>query len=376
MAEIVIKTVEDRAMQRCFIEMPGAIYRDDPAWVPPLLFERKQFLSPHNPYFEHARHKAWVAFRNGDPVGRISAQIDDLHLERYRDDTGFYGMLEAEDDPALFEALFGAVESWLREHGMRRIRGPFNLSINHECGMLVDGYQTPPMVMMGHARPYYTKHIEQQGYRGEIDLLAYLAPTDFTFTPAMEYIIRRYAGTISVRSFRFAQLEKDLAILKDIYEDAWSDNWGFLPFTDKELKHLGQDLKQFVPEEFVAFAEIDGRPMGCIVVFPNLYEAMHDLKGRLLPFGWLKLLWRLKRHGAITTLRVPLMGVRRQYHESLTGAALALSLIAHVQAVALKRAYQHVEMSWILENNEGMRNMIENIGGNAYKRYRIFSKTL
>ncbi|MGD9097709.1 MAG: N-acetyltransferase, partial [Desulfobacterales bacterium] len=138
----------------------------------------------------------------------------------------------------------------------------------------------------------------------------------------------------------------------------------------------GRDLKQFVPEEFVAFAEIDGRPMGFIAVFPNLYEAMRDLGGRLLPFGWLKLLWRLKKNGAITTLRVPLMGVRRECHDSQTGAALALSLIAHVQKVALKRAYEQVEMSWILEDNKGMRNMIEAIGGNAYKRYRIFSKSL
>ena len=375
MAGVVIKAVDDRAMQKCFLALPGRIYLNDPAWVPPLLFERKQFLSPHNPYFEHARYSAWVAFRNGTPVGRISAQVDSLHLDRYRDNTGFYGMLEAEDDPEIFEALLNTAESWLREQGIRRVRGPFNLSINHECGMLVDGFQTPPMMMMGHARPYYTERIEQQGYRGEVDLLAYLAPTDFSFTPAMQNIIRRYEGTISVRSFEFAKLEEDLAILKDIFEDAWSTNWGFLPFTDKELKHLGRDLKQFVPQEFVAFAEIDGQPLGFIAVFPNLYEAMRDLKGRLLPFGWLKLLWRLKT-GAINTLRVPLMGVRRKYHDSLTGAALALSLIAHVQKVALKRAYKHVEMSWILEDNKGMRSMIENIGGNAYKRYRIFSKSI
>ncbi|MDJ0802083.1 MAG: N-acetyltransferase [Desulfobacterales bacterium] len=375
MAGIEIKAVEDRGLQQCFLKLPSRIYRADPAWVPPLLFERKQFLSPHNPYFEHARYKAWIAYRNGDPVGRVSAQIDQLHLDRYRDDTGFYGLLEAEDDPSIFEALFGAVESWLRGHGMRRVRGPFNLSINHECGMLVDGFQTPPMVMMGHARPYYTQRIEQQGYRGEVDLLAYLAPTDFTFTPAMQNIVRRYENTISVRAFQFNNLDTDLAILKDIYEDAWSQNWGFLPFTNKELKHLGRDLKQFVPEEFVAFAEIDGQPQGFITVFPNLYEAMRDLRGRLLPFGWLKLLWRLKT-GAIKTLRVPLMGVRQKYHDSLTGAALALSLVAHVQQVALKRAYEHVEMSWILEDNKGMRNMIENIGGDAYKRYRIFTKSL
>ena len=375
MPEVVIKAVQDARMRNRFIEFPHRIYHDDPAWVPPLVLERKQFLSPHNPYFEHSRYQAWIAFRNGDPVGRISAQIDDLHLERYQDATGFYGMLEAEDDPAVFEALFGKAESWLRQHGIRRVRGPFNLSINHECGMLVEGFKTPPMVMMGHARPYYEARIQEQGYQGEVDLLAYLAPTDFTFSEAMQRIISRFEDTIRVRSFDFAKLDEELAILKDIYEDAWSTNWGFLPFTAKELQHLGRDLKQFVPEEFVAIAELDGQPVAMIVVFPNLYEAIRDLKGRLWPLGWLKLLWRLKTR-ALTTLRVPLMGVRRCYHESRTGAALALSLIGHVQKVALKRAYERVEMSWILEDNRGMRNMIESIGGTAYKRYRIFQKSL
>lgn len=374
MAELVIKKVVGRRMRNQFIGLPGRIYRNDPAWVPPLVFERKQFLSSHNPYFDHARYQAWVAFRNGDPVGRISAQIDDLHLDRYQDATGFYGLLEAEDDRAVFEALFNTAESWLHHHGMRRVRGPFNLSINHECGMLVDGFNTPPMVMMGHARPYYEERIRQQGYQGEIDLLAYLASTNFTFSPAMKSIIKRYKGIITIRAFDFSRLDEDLAIFKDIYEDAWSTNWGFLPFTDKELQHLGRDLKQFVPEKFAAIAEIDGRPAALMIAFPNLYEAIRDLNGRLLPFGWLKLLWRLKTT-AIKTIRVPLMGVRKQYHNSLLGAALSLSLIAHMLKVG-RDFYEEVEMSWILEDNMGMRNMIESIGGKAYKRYRIFSKSI
>jgi hypothetical protein len=367
--------VDDQRTRNQFIRLPNRIYQNDPAWVPPLVLERKQFLFGSNPYFEHARFQGWLASRNGRAVGRITAQIDELHLQRYQDATGFYGMLEAEDDPAVFEALFTTAEAWLRQHGMHRVRGPFNLSINHECGMLVEGFETPPMVMMGHARPFYEKHIERQGYRPEIDLLAYLAPTDFAFTPAMQRIIKRYQDKIVLRPFDFSRLNDELAVLQDIYEDAWSNNWGFLPFTVKELQHLGRDLKQLVPEEFVAIAEFEGRPAAMIVVFPNLYEAIRDLGGRLLPFGWLKLVWRLKTQ-CLKTLRVPLMGVRRQYHDSRLGAALALSLIAHVQAIALRNAYREVEMSWILESNKGMRNMIESIGGVAYKRYRIFGKTL
>jgi hypothetical protein len=375
MANIVVKVVDDRQMRKQFISLTDRIYRNDPAWVPPLIFERKQFLSPQNPYFEHARFQSWIAFRDGDPVGRICAQIDELHLDRYQDDTGFYGMLEADNDEGVFAALFASAESWLRRQGIRRVRGPFNLSINHECGMLVEGFQTPPMVMMGHSRPYYEGLIKQQGYQSEVDLLAYLAPTDCTFTPAMQRIIRQYAKAINMRPFDFSNLDEDLSIFKDIYEDAWSANWGFLPFTSKELKHLGKDLKQFVPAEFAAIAEIDGRPSAIILLFPNLYEAIRDLNGRLLPLGWLKLLWRLKTT-AIKTIRVPVMGVRKQYHNSRLGAALSLSLVAHMQTVALKRGYKEVELSWILENNKGMRNILEKAGAKAYKRYRIFSKKL
>jgi hypothetical protein len=373
MTNIVVKVVDNRQMRKQFITLTDHIYRNDPAWVPPLIIERMQFLSPQNPYFEHAHFRSWIAFRNGHPVGRICAQIDDLHLARYQDDTGFYGMLEADKDEAVFAALFDAAESWLGRQGIRRVRGPFNLSINHELGMLVEGFRTPPMIMMGHARPYYEKQINQQGYQGEIDLLAYLAPTDTPFTPAAQRIIARYADAINIRAFDFSRLDEDLSIFKDIYEDAWSSNWGFLPFTTKELKHMGKDLKQFVPAEMAAIAEIDGCPAAIILLFPNLYEAIRDLNGRLLPLGWLKLLWRLKTT-AIKTIRVPIMGVRKQYHNSRLGAALALSLVAHMQTVALKRGYKEVELSWILESNKGMRNILESTGAKVYKRYRIFNK--
>ena len=374
MTDIDVKVVANRQMRRQFITLTDRIYRNDRAWVPPLVFERQQFLSPQNPYFEHARFRSWIAFRNGVPAGRISAQMDQLHLDRYQDETGFYGMLEAEDDESVFTALFEAAESWLRQQGMRRVLGPFNLSINHECGMLVEGFQTPPMVMMGHSQPYYEDQIKRSGYQNKVDLLAYLTPIDFTFTPAMQKVIERYADTIHIRAFDFSRLDEDLAIFKDVYEDAWSGNWGFLPFTAKELKHLGRDLKQFVPAELAAIAEIDGQPAAIMLGFPNLYEAIRDLNGRLLPFGWLKLLWRLKT-SALKTIRVPVMGVRQRYHSSRLGAALSLSLIAHMQTVAFKRGYQEVELSWILEDNKGMRNIIESIGAKAYKRYRIFSKT-
>lgn len=375
MEAIIVKPVEGKKMLNTFIRVPWTIYREDPRWVPPLLLERQQFLSPQNPYFDHTQFQAWIAFRGDTPVGRITAQIDRLHLERYQDQTGFWGMLEAHDDPAIFEALFSTAETWLRHKGMRRILGPFNLSINHECGLLVEGFDTPPMVMMGHSLPYFAQQIEPLGYTKAQDMLAYIAPVEFDMTPAMQAVIRHFNNRISIRFFDFKNIVEDLETLRDVYEDAWSENWAFIPFTPQELKHMGQELKLFVPREFAAIAEVDGEAAAIIVVFPDLNEAIRDLNGRLLPFGWAKLLWRLKRP-SLKNLRVPLMGVRKCYHNSRLGAALALSLIDRVRQVARVKRFQQVEMSWILEDNKRMRNMIESLGGTVYKRYRMFEKPL
>lgn len=372
---VQIIPVEGRSSLGQFIQVPWSIYHDDPHWVPPLLIERRQFLSPSNPYFEHARYKSWIAYRGADPVGRISAQIDQLHLERYRDDTGFFGMLEAHDDPEIFSALMTQAETWLRNQGMTRVRGPFNLSINQECGLLVDGFETPPVLMMGHARPYYGYRVEEQGYSKAMDLLAYYVNADFEMTRAMHRIMNWASRRVRIRQLQKSRLAQDLKLVRDIFEDAWSRNWGFIPFTAEEFHHLGRDLKQLVPPDFVQIAEVDGVPAAMIVVFPNINEIIRDLNGRLLPFGWLKLLWRLKIKFP-KTARVPLMGVRREYQKSRLGAALALMVIQAVQVHALRRGVKEVELSWILEDNLGMRTILEGIGGRVYKRYRMYDKQL
>lgn len=358
-----------------FLRLPWSIYSDDPAWVPPLLLERRQHLSPRNPYFEHADCRFWMAWRGERPVGRISAQVDRLHLQRYGDAMGFFGMLEAEDDAETFGALTDAAEAWLRDRGMRRVRGPFNLSINDECGLLVEGFDTPPRIMMGHALPYYAERIEEQGYAREKFLLAYRIRADFPPTKAARSLLERMAGRVGVRPMRKSRFEEEMKIIREIFEDAWSQNWGFLPFTDREFEYLGRTLKLLVEEEFVQIAEVDGVPAAMMVAFPNLNEAIRDLDGRLFPFGWLKLLWRLKVR-VPRTARVPLMGVRRRYQGTLLGAALAFLVIEAVRAPALARGIREAEMSWILEDNVGMRNVIESIGGTAYKRYCIYRKEL
>ena len=370
-----VKPVENRSALKRFIQVPWSIYGDDPHWVPPLLIERRQFFSPSNPYFEHARHKLWIAYRGDDPVGRISAQIDQLHLERYGDDTGFFGMLEAPDDPEIFNALMTQVETWLLNQGMLRVRGPFNLSINQECGLLVDGFDAPPFLMMGHARPYYGSRIEELGYTKATDMLAYYFKADTEMAPTMHRIIKWASRRVNVRSLQMSRLKEDLQVVRDIFEDAWSANWGFIPFTAEEFRHLGRDLKLLVPPDFVQIAEVDGVPAAMIVGFPNINEIIRDLDGRLLPFGWLKLLWRLKIRFP-QTARVPLMGVRREFQKSRLGVAMALMIIEAVKAKGLRHGVKGVELSWILEDNAGMRTILDGIGAWVYKRYRMYDKQL
>lgn len=374
-ASLEILPVRSEEERSEFLNLPWSLYEDDPTWVPPLLLERRQHLSSRNPYFRHATFQAWIARRGRQAVGRISAQVDRLHLQRYDDRTGFFGLIEAQDNPEVFRALFGAAQTWLRDRGMRRVCGPFNLSINEECGLLVEGFDTPPMVMMGHALPYYPGRIEEQGFTKAQDLLAYWIRSDFEAPRYLDALISRVGERVRLRPMRRREFAEDLTIIKDIFEDAWSGNWGFLPFTTEEFAEMGKNLKLLVPPELVRIAEVDGEPAAMMVVFPNLNEAVRDLNGRLLPLGWLKLLWRLKVSG-VKTGRVPLMGVRRRFQGSRLGATLALMMITSLQSSARRRGMEEVEMSWILESNMGMRNIIEALGGKPYKRYRIFQKDL
>ncbi len=370
-----VAPVNNRQKLRQFIRLPWSIYVDDPAWVPPLMLERKEHLSPHNPYFEHARYQSWIAYRDGTAVGRISAQIDQLHIDQGRKDEGFFGMIEAEDNLETFTALLNTAETWLGEHGIQRVLGPYNLSINQEPGLLVDGFDTPPYLMMGHARPFYATHIETHGYQKAKDLLAYIIDGDFKASAAMQTITQRAKGRVRIRSIRKNQFDADLKIIGDIFNDAWSQNWGFIPFTKKEFEQLGKDFKLLVDYEMIKIAEVDGVPAAMLVLVPNVNEAIRDLNGRLFPFGWVKLLWRLKVRFP-QTARIPFMGVRQQYQDSLLGAALAFMMIQDAQVQAIKRGIEKVELSFILEDNMGMRNIIESISGIVHKCYRVYSKNL
>lgn len=370
-----IVKVETRSEIKKFIQMPWSLYRDDPMWIPPLLLEQRMLFSPKNPYFDHATCCRWIALRDGHPVGRISAQIDRLHLDRHQDGTGFFGMLEAEDNRETFQAILETAENWVRSQGMKSIKGPFNLSINQECGLLVDGFETKPSMMMGHARPYYAMRLEQCGYGKEKDLLAYTIATDVEPTNVMKMLVRRTQKRIETRTIRKKTFQEDLDIVFNIFNDAWSDNWGFIPLTRNEIVHMANDLKLLINEQFTRIAYVDGQPSAFVVALPNLNEAIEDLNGRLFPLGWLKLLWRLKVRYPRTG-RVILMGVRKAYQGTVLGAALAYRVIGDTQQAVVDHGVKELELSWILEDNIGIQSIIQDCGGRQYKRYRIFGKHL
>jgi len=362
---------------RRFIRVPWHIYAKEPNWIPPLLVEQRHLLSKKNPFFQHARAQYWVACRGARLVGRISAQVDDLHIERYQDATGHFGLLEAVDDPEVFASLFAAAEAWLRDQGMQRVIGPFNLSINGDIGLLVHGFDTPPMFLMSHGHPYYDARVTEQGYRKTKDVVAYLLDPSVTPPEVMLEAARRAdsSGRIRIRPVRMKQVHEEVAILSEIFNDAWSQNWNFVPFTPAEFDDLGKSLKLFVPPEFVQIAEVDGRPAAMIVIVPNVGECIRDLNGRLLPFGWARLLWRLKRHGP-RSARVALMGVRKEYHRSSLATALAFGLINAVRQPVLDHHLERLELSWTLEDNHPMRRIKERIGARKYKTYRLYEKAI
>lgn len=355
-----------------FVNLPWQLYHADPAWVPPLRVERLFQLSRFNPYFEHGEARYWLAWQGNQPVGRITAQIDRLEPTA---GTGHFGFLEAIDDPEVFSALLNTAENWLSTRGIHHVTGPFNFSINQECGLLVDGFEWPPVVMMTHNPEYYSRQLEAAHYSKAKDMLAYWVNPDFHVPRAMSGLLQRYRDRLSIRMLDRSNLKREMSLVRDIFNNAWADNWGFVPFTEQEFKELGTLLNWTVDQDWVWIADFDGEPSAFIVQIPNMNELILDLNGRLLPLGWMRLLSRIWRH-QMNTARVPLMGVRRQFQNTPIGAALAYRLIGALRLPTLKRGAPWVELSWILEDNKGMDTILRSIGCKDYKRYRIYGKQI
>lgn len=378
MSAISIRPVTDKATTRAFLEVPFALYRDDPNWVAPLFLERLDHLNPKkNPYFQHADAQLFVAYRGGKAVGRISAQHDRLRLEHHKDNTGQFGFFESENDPAVAQALFGAAENWLRQRGLSKVQGPFNFSINDELGMLVHGFGRKPNMMMGHALPYYQALMDGQGFRKAKDLIAYYTE-DLGPLPALLQRVSKRAmatGDIAIRPLDKKNIKRDIAIVMDIFNDAWSHNWGFVPFTSAELEKLANDMKMLVHGDYVAIVTYKGENAAMSVTLPNLNDWIDGFNGRLLPFNWLKLAKAViaKRPPSI---RMPLLGVRKKFQDGILGSAMAIAAIDHVRNYHIARGSKACEMSWILEDNMRIRHIIEELGGVHDKTYRIYEKDL
>ena len=373
-----IAPVSGRRDTARFIRLPVRLYAGQPGYTPPLDMERRETLTPgKNPYFEHAEAQLFLARRGDQVVGRISAQIDRLSLERHGDSTGHFGFLDAIDDPAVYAALTRTAEGWLTARGMRRAVGPLSFSTNEECGLMIEGFGERPMLMMGYNPPYAPLRLAEQGYAKCKDLIAY----DYDVFDAPPFkppkVIERAvsSGSLNVRPLDMKRYADDIRAALGIYLDAWSENWGHVPPTQAETDHVVRTLRPLVKPELVWIAEIDGVAAGMIVCLPNLAEAAAGLNGRLLPFGWARLLWRLKVAG-VKSSRVMLFGVLKRYQGSALGSAIGLMLLQHLRENGRKLGIGRAELSWILEDNLPMRRINERIGARAYKLYRIYEKAL
>ena len=373
---VEIIPVADKAQLERFIRVPMRLMAGDPNYIAPLMFERREALSPKiNPFFQHADHQFWLAVKDGRDAGRISAQIDHLARTDPAAPAGYFGMIAAEDDPEIFAALFAAAEAWLRARGRAQAMGPFNLSINEEVGLLVKGFDTPPMLLMPHDAPWIGPRIEALGYGKVKDLYAYISDIPEFPKGVQARLDRGPPKGVVIRPVRMNRFGEEVKILVDIWNDAWSQNWGAAPITEAETAYLGQTLRLIMNPKLVWFLEIDGEPAGFGALLPNLNDAIYDLKGKLFPFGWAKLIWRLKIKG-VKRGRVPLMGVKRKFARDPRGAMAPFLIVDAFRREAVKLGMTSCEYSWILEDNMPMRHILERLDTRNYKTYRLYGKAL
>lgn len=383
MTEIIIHPVSTKADKAAFIDLPYRLYANDPNWVPPLRNDVNSLITPgKNPWFGHGEAQLFLADRGGQTVGRISAHIDHLSLAQPPEQgmgpgVGNWGLFEAED-AEVTQALLAAAETWLREKGMARSLGPLSLSIWDEPGLLVQGFDHPPTVLMGHDRPEYQSWIEATGYAGVKDLYTYAIPIEGRFPPIVERIIAsgERNNRIVIRRVDKSKFADEAALILSILNDAWSDNWGFIPFTDAEVAYAGKTLKPIVYEDLIRIAEVDGEPVAFMMTLPDLNEKIAGFGGSLFPFNWAKLLWWL-RAPKVRTMRVPLMGVVKKLQATRVASQLAFMLVEYIRRDAVgKFGTTRGEFGWVLEDNGPMRSVGEAINGKINKVYRIYEKRL
>ena len=378
-----IRPIDSKANRKRFVDLPFRLYKDDPNWVPPLKGEALGLITPEkNGWFSHAKAQLFLAERGGKVVGRISAHIDTLALtmdpaKGFGPGCGQFGLLDAEDGNTA-QALINAAEGWLRGQGINRVLGPISMSIWEEPGLLVEGFDHPPTIMMGHAKPEYRGWIEAAGYHKVKELVTYELDITKDFPPLLQRIIASGEKNprIKIRLVDKTRFEEEAAVILAILNDAWSDNWGFVPLTPPEIADVGVKLKPIVFNDLIRIAEYDGRPVAFMITLPDLNEAIMPLKGNLLPFGWAKLLLWLRKP-KVKTMRVPLMGVLKELQSSRLASQLAFMLIQYIKDASVANyGATRGEIGWILDDNQGMNSIAEAIGCDVNKRYWIYEKTL
>ena len=357
-----------------FVQAGHEVFRGDPNWVPPLRAMLDDQLSPRSPFFQHAEVVLFTARRRGQLVGRISAQVDWEHQKRYGDRVGFFGFFDTVDDPEVGRALVDRAAQWLAGFGMTRMRGPLSLSINQEVGLLVEGFDTPPSIMMPHARPHQDRIALAAGLEKVKDLYAWRWTVTAELPARMQRGLEAVSKMPEVR-FRSVDLQREIDTLVRIQDDAWRHNWGHVSMTEREAHRLRDELKLILDPEVATVVEVNGEIAGMALSVPNLNEAIRDFSGRLTPRNVAKLIWRLKVQRPKSG-RVAMLGIKESVRKQKKYMPLALALIADLNARGHRRGYEWAELSWTLEDNGPVNSLIRAVGGDIYKRYRLYEKVI
>ena len=381
--ELVITPVTSKADRKAFVDLPWRLYAGDPNWVPPLKDEAYSLITPgKNPFFGHAEAQYFLARRGDRVVGRVSAHLDHLALAQPAEQgmgpgTGNFGLFEAEDAET-GAALIATAEGWLRAKGMTRVLGPISLSIWEEPGLLIEGFDHRPTVMMGHAKPEYRAMVEDAGYRPVKQLKTYELDITRPFPPLIQRIVQSGEKNerIRIRKVDKSKFDSEAAIILSILNDAWGNNWGFVPITDEEVAHFGKQLKPIVFNDLIMIAELEGEPVAFMMTLPDLNEAIAPLNGSLFPFGWAKLLWWLRKP-KVRTMRVPLMGVVQRLQSSRMASQLAFMMIEYIRRSATAHyGATRGEIGWVLDDNQGMNAIADAIESKVNKVYQVYEKPL
>jgi hypothetical protein len=362
---------------RDFLDVVDVIYKDDPRYIRPLDMDLKDRLNPKkNPFFEHADGVIFTAYRHGQCVGRVTAQIDREHLARHKDDVGFFGFIDTIDDADVAKELLLRAEGWLRDRGIKTARGPFSLSIHDEIGCLVEGFDSPPVLMTPHHRPYQGGLIEKAGYTKAKDVFGWryeVGEPNARVKKAQEDILAM--PEVTVRQLSKKNVDRDVQMTLDIYNDAWSENWSYVPMTRREADKMAADLKLFLVPEITQLVLIDNEPAAVALALPNVNELIADMHGKLFPFGLPKLLYRLKVEGAKSG-RLIILGIKKKFRLQRKYAPLSLFLYAAMNEGGRRAGMTWGELGWTLEDNAAVNAGIRMMGAKKYKVYRLYEKSL